>query len=137
MKLSIVIPCFNEKATILELIDAVRHVPIEHKQIIIIDDGSTDESWQIIESLCKSNTSVKAIRFKRNYGKSQALNAGFEIAQGDVVVTMDADLQDNPEEIPQLIKMIESENYELVSGWKKKRYDSFFAKNLPCMIAER
>lgn len=137
MNVSLVIPLLNEAESVNELHDWIIS-QMQSKaytyELIFVDDGSTDESWQIIESLCKSNTSVKAIRFKRNYGKSQALNAGFEIAQGDVVVTMDADLQDNPEEIPHLIKMIESENYDLVSGWKKKRYDSFFAKNLPSKL---
>ncbi len=137
MNVSLVIPLLNEAESVNELHDwIISQMQSEAYtyELIFVDDGSTDESWQIIESLCKSNTSVKAIRFKRNYGKSQALNAGFEIAQGDVVVTMDADLQDNPEEIPHLIKMIESENYDLVSGWKKKRYDSFFAKNLPSKL---
>ena len=137
MNVSLVIPLLNEAESLNELHDWVvsqMQANAYTYELIFIDDGSTDESWEIIESLSKSNTSVKAIRFKRNYGKSQALNAGFKIANGKVVITMDADLQDNPEEIPELVKMIESENYDLVSGWKKKRYDSFFAKNLPSKL---
>jgi glycosyltransferase involved in cell wall biosynthesis len=137
MNVSLVIPLLNEAESLNELHDWVvsqMQANAYTYELIFVDDGSTDESWQIIESLSKSNTSVKAIRFKRNYGKSQALNAGFKMANGKVVITMDADLQDNPEEIPELVKMIESENYDLVSGWKKKRYDSFFAKNLPSKL---
>jgi len=137
MNVSLVIPLLNEAESLNELHDWIVSQMQANSytyELIFIDDGSTDESWQIIESLSKSNTSVKAIRFKRNYGKSQALNAGFKMANGKVVITMDADLEDNPEEIPELVKMIESENYDLVSGWKKKRYDSFFAKNLPSKL---
>jgi glycosyltransferase involved in cell wall biosynthesis len=137
MNVSLVIPLLNEAESLNELHDWIVSQMQSNAytyELIFIDDGSTDESWQIVESLSKSNTSVKAIRFKRNYGKSQALNAGFQMATGQVVITMDADLQDNPEEIPELVKMIESENYDLVSGWKKKRYDSFFAKNLPSKL---
>lgn len=137
MNVSLVIPLLNEAESLNELHDWIvsqMQANAYTYELIFVDDGSTDESWQIIESLSISNTSVKAIRFKRNYGKSQALNAGFKMANGKVVITMDADLQDNPEEIPELVKMIESENYDLVSGWKKKRYDSFFAKNLPSKL---
>ncbi len=137
MNVSLVIPLLNEAESLNELHDWIvsqMQANAYTYELIFVDDGSTDESWQIIESLSKSNTSVKAIRFKRNYGKSQALNAGFKMANGKVVITMDADLQDNPEEIPELVNMIESENYDLVSGWKKKRYDSFFAKNLPSKL---
>ena len=137
MNVSLVIPLLNEAESLNELHDWIvsqMQANAYNYELIFVDDGSTDESWQIIESLSKSNTSVKAIRFKRNYGKSQALHAGFRMANGQVVITMDADLQDNPEEIPELVKMIESENYDLVSGWKKKRYDSFFAKNLPSKL---
>ena len=137
MNVSLVIPLLNEAESLNELHDWIvsqMQANAYTYELIFVDDGSTDESWQIIESLSKSNTSVKAIRFKRNYGKSQALNAGFKMANGKVVITIDADLQDNPEEIPELVKMIESENYDLVSGWKKKRYDSFFAKNLPSKL---
>jgi glycosyltransferase involved in cell wall biosynthesis len=137
MNVSLVIPLLNEAESLNELHDWIvsqMQANAYTYELIFVDDGSTDESWQIIDSLSKSNTSVKAVRFKRNYGKSQALNAGFKMANGKVVITMDADLQDNPEEIPELVKMIESENYDLVSGWKKKRYDSFFAKNLPSKL---
>jgi glycosyltransferase involved in cell wall biosynthesis len=103
-------------------------------EVIFIDDGSTDNSWQIIETLATANPNVKAIHFLTNYGKSQALHAGFARASGDVVVTMDADLQDNPEEIPELYDMIKNEKFDLVSGWKKKRYDSVVSKNLPSKL---
>ncbi|APU69667.1 putative glycosyltransferase [Christiangramia flava JLT2011] len=103
-------------------------------EIIFIDDGSTDNSWKTIESLSLNDENVKGIRFNRNYGKSQALHAGFLKASGDVVITMDADLQDNPEEIPELYRMITQEDYQLVSGWKKKRYDNVLTKNIPSKI---
>ena len=103
-------------------------------EIIFIDDGSTDNSWAIIEDLTQSNQNVKAIRFLKNFGKSQALHAGFEAAQGDVVITMDADLQDNPEEIPELYQLITEENFDLISGWKKKRFDSVLTKNIPSLL---
>src|SRR5690606_37220851 len=103
-------------------------------EILFIDDGSTDNSWQIIEALSKTHNTVKGIRFLKNFGKSQALHAGFEKAQGDVVITMDADLQDNPEEIPELYSMITTDGFDLVSGWKKKRYDNAITKNLPSKL---
>lgn len=103
-------------------------------EIIFIDDGSTDDSWTLIEQLSQRDQRVKGIRFLRNFGKSQALHAGFAKAQGAYVVTMDADLQDNPEEIPHMIKMIKKEGFDMVSGWKKKRYDSYFGKNLPSKL---
>jgi glycosyltransferase involved in cell wall biosynthesis len=103
-------------------------------EVIFIDDGSTDNSWRVIEELATQNQNVKAIRFQKNFGKSQALHAGFAKAQGEVVITMDADLQDNPEEIPELYALISNENYDLVSGWKKKRYDSIVSKNLPSKL---
>ena len=103
-------------------------------EIIFIDDGSTDDSWHTIEQLSKENPNAKGIRFFRNYGKSQALHAGFAKAQGDVIITMDADLQDSPDEIPELYKMITENNYDLVSGWKKKRYDAVVSKNLPSKL---
>jgi glycosyltransferase involved in cell wall biosynthesis len=103
-------------------------------EIIFIDDGSSDSSWSIIEQLSNDNPSVKGIRFLKNFGKSQALHAGFNKAQGDVIITMDADLQDNPNEIPELYEMITRQNFDLVSGWKKKRYDSVFAKNIPSKL---
>jgi glycosyltransferase involved in cell wall biosynthesis len=103
-------------------------------ELIFINDGSTDHSWKIIQQLAKTSTAVKAIHFKKNYGKSQALHAGFLMAEGDVIVTMDADLQDNPEEIPAMYQMITSEKYDLVSGWKRKRYDNVVTKNLPSKL---
>jgi glycosyltransferase involved in cell wall biosynthesis len=103
-------------------------------EILFIDDGSTDESWQTISKLSNENPNVKGIRFLRNYGKSQALHAGFAKAQGDVIITMDADLQDSPDEIPELFRLITEDNYDLVSGWKKKRYDSVVAKNIPSKL---
>jgi glycosyltransferase involved in cell wall biosynthesis len=103
-------------------------------EILFIDDGSSDTSWKVISKLSETNANVKGIRFIKNFGKSQALHAGFSKAEGDVVITMDADLQDNPEEIPELYKMISEDGYDLVSGWKKKRYDSVISKNLPSKL---
>jgi glycosyltransferase involved in cell wall biosynthesis len=103
-------------------------------EIIFIDDGSTDTSWEVIETLSAENNNVKGIRFQKNYGKSQALHAGFNIAQGEVIITMDADLQDNPEEIPELYNLIQQENFDLISGWKKVRYDSTIRKNIPSKL---
>jgi len=137
MNLSIIIPLLNEDESILELYDWVVKVMRENNlsfEVIFIDDGSTDNSWQIIEQLSAKNDTIKGIRFLRNFGKSQALHAGFEKAKGDVIITMDADLQDNPEEIPDLYNMIINDNYDLVSGWKKKRYDSVVGKNLPSKL---
>ena len=137
MNISVVIPLLNEFESLYELNDWIVKVLTTHKfsyEIIFIDDGSTDNSWSVIKELSEQNPSVKGIRFLKNYGKSQALHAGFEQAQGDVVITMDADLQDNPDEIPELYNMIVSDGYDLVSGWKKKRYDAFFTKNLPSKL---
>jgi glycosyltransferase involved in cell wall biosynthesis len=137
MNLSIVIPLLNEEESIQELHDWIAKVMQSNHfsyEILFIDDGSTDGSWQVIQRLSEVNPNVKAIRFNKNFGKSQALHAGFKAAQGDVVVTMDADLQDNPEEIPELYRLITEERYDLVSGWKKKRYDSVLAKNIPSKL---
>ncbi|MDY7393720.1 glycosyltransferase family 2 protein [Aureibaculum sp. 2210JD6-5] len=137
MNISVVIPLLNEEESLKELHDWIAKVMQSNQflyEIIFIDDGSTDSSWQVIEALSKKNTSVKGIRFQRNYGKSQALNAGFKIAKGDVVITMDADLQDSPDEIPELYKQIAENNLDLISGWKKKRYDSKIRKNLPSKL---
>ncbi len=137
MNISVVIPLLNEQESLKELHDWIAEVMQSNHfsyELIFIDDGSTDSSWQTIENLSQQNTSVKGIRFLKNFGKSQALHAGFEIAQGEVIITMDADLQDNPEEIPDLYKLITQENHDLVSGWKKKRYDSVFAKNIPSKL---
>ncbi|MDN3723769.1 glycosyltransferase family 2 protein [Aequorivita sp. SDUM287046] len=137
MNLSVVIPLLNEEESLNELyrwIASVMHSNGFLYEVIFIDDGSTDKSWDIIEKLSAENSEVKGIRFQKNYGKSQALHAGFAMAKGDVIITMDADLQDNPEEIPALYKMITEENYDLVSGWKKKRYDSLLSKNMPSKL---
>lgn len=137
MDLSVVIPLLNEEESLKELHDWIVSVMLSHQfsyEILFIDDGSTDRSWQIIGELAEINPKVKGIRFLKNFGKSQALHAGFAKAEGDVVVTMDADLQDNPEEIPELYDMITQQGFDLVSGWKKKRYDSYFSKNLPSKL---
>ncbi|MDR1879113.1 MAG: glycosyltransferase family 2 protein [Bacteroidales bacterium] len=134
MDISIVIPLLNEEESLPELSAWIRSVMEEHKftyEIIFVDDGSSDKSWKVIEDLHRENPFVQGIRFRRNYGKSAALNVGFEQAQGDVVITMDADLQDSPDEIPELYRMIKEDGYDLVSGWKKVRYDSAVAKNIP------
>jgi glycosyltransferase involved in cell wall biosynthesis len=137
MNLSIVIPLLNEQDSLPELHSWILKVMNEHNysyEILFIDDGSTDDSWQTIANLSKENPCVKGIRFLRNFGKSQALHAGFAKAQGDVIITMDADLQDSPDEIPGLFKMITEQNFDLVSGWKKKRYDNAVTKNLPSKL---
>ncbi|MBD0825097.1 glycosyltransferase family 2 protein [Aestuariibaculum marinum] len=137
MNISVVIPLLNEQESLTELHDWIAKVMQSNRfsyEIVFIDDGSTDDSWQVIQELAKQNDSVKGIRFSKNFGKSQALHAGFEKAQGDVVITMDADLQDNPDEIPELYSMITEDRFDLVSGWKKKRYDSVIAKNLPSKL---
>jgi len=137
MQISVVIPLLNEEQSLVELynwiVKTLRSNSFSY-EIIFIDDGSTDGSWRTIESLSENDDRVKGIRFNRNYGKSQALHAGFLKAQGAVVITMDADLQDNPEEIPELYNMIVEENNDLVSGWKKKRYDNVITKNLPSKV---
>ena len=137
MNISIFIPLLNEAESLTELHDWIVSVMQSNSfsyEILFIDDGSTDNSWQVISSLSKKDTNVKGIRFLKNFGKSQALHAGFAEVTGDVVITMDADLQDNPEEIPELYSMITEDNFDLVSGWKKKRYDSVIAKNLPSKL---
>ena len=137
MNISVVIPLLNEEESIKELylwIAKVMQANSFSYEVIFIDDGSTDTSWSIIDSLHKQHPQVKAVQFLRNFGKSQALHAGFAMAQGDVVITMDADLQDNPEEIPELYNMVCNQGYDLVSGWKKVRYDSKIFKNFPSKI---
>ena len=137
MDISVVIPLLNEKDSLKELHDWIVSVMQSNSfsyELLFIDDGSTDGSWQTITKLSQSNPEVKGIRFLKNFGKSQALHAGFEKALGNVIITMDADLQDNPEEIPELYKMVIEEGYDLVSGWKKKRFDSFISKNLPSKL---
>ncbi|MDO1500999.1 glycosyltransferase family 2 protein [Winogradskyella maritima] len=137
MDISVVIPLLNEDESLKELHDWIVSVMQSNSfsyEIIFVDDGSTDSSWSVIEALSSENPHVKGIRFLKNFGKSQALHAGFIEAKGDVVITMDADLQDNPEEIPELYNMIIDQKFDLVSGWKKKRYDSVIAKNLPSKL---
>lgn len=136
MNISIVIPLFNEEESLPELEEWIRRVMEKHDfsyEVILIDDGSNDGSWPIVEKLAASNPHVRGIKFRRNYGKSAGLNVGFEAAQGDVVITMDADLQDSPDEIPELYRMIVEEKYDLVSGWKKKRFDPI-SKTIPTKL---
>jgi len=137
MQISIVIPLLNEEESLAELHQWLTKVLTINRfsyEIIFVDDGSTDGSWRVIMQLAEKDAQVRGIRFLRNYGKSQALHAGFKAAEGEVVITMDADLQDSPDEIPALYEMITKDNYDLVSGWKKKRYDSVLAKNLPSKL---
>ncbi|MEP5933564.1 MAG: glycosyltransferase family 2 protein, partial [Winogradskyella arenosi] len=137
MDISVVIPLLNEEESLKELHNWIVSVMQSNQfsyEILFIDDGSTDQSWPIITELSQVNPKVKGIKFLKNFGKSQALHAGFAKAEGDVVITMDADLQDNPEEIPELFRMIKQEGLDLVSGWKKKRYDSVISKNLPSKL---
>jgi len=136
MDLTLVIPLFNEEESLPELTDWIVRVATQENlefEIIFIDDGSTDQSWSIIEALVVKDKRVKGIKFRTNYGKSAALNRGFLYAQGDVVITMDADLQDSPDEIPELYRMIKEDNYHVVSGWKKKRHDPL-GKRLPSKL---
>ena len=137
MQISLVIPLLNEEESLKELYDWIVSVMQSNRfsfEIIFIDDGSTDGSWEIISKIAENDANVKGIRFLKNFGKSQALHAGFGKALGDVVITMDADLQDNPEEIPELYHLISNEGFDLISGWKKKRFDSILAKNLPSKL---
>ena len=137
MNISVVIPLLNEEESLPELTAWIKRVMDVHDfsyEIILIDDGSTDTSWKVIERLSADNQCIKGIKFRRNYGKSAALNEGFKATQGDVVITMDADLQDSPDEIPELYRMIIEEDYDLVSGWKKKRHDPVLSKNLPSKL---
>jgi Glycosyltransferases involved in cell wall biogenesis len=134
MDISIVVPLLNEEESLPELCAWIERVVTENNfsyEIILVDDGSDDNSWQTIESLRAGNAHIKGIRFQRNYGKSAALNEGFKAAKGQVVITMDADMQDSPDEIPALYKMIVNEGYDMVSGWKKVRYDNTITKNIP------
>jgi glycosyltransferase involved in cell wall biosynthesis len=137
MNISIIIPLLNEDESLPELSAWIEKVVTENNlsyEVIFIDDGSTDNSWEVIEELSKKNEHIKGIKFQRNYGKSAALNEGFKAAKGDVVITMDADLQDSPDEIPELRRMVIEDGYDIVSGWKKKRYDNTFTKNLPSKV---
>ncbi|MCH8317066.1 MAG: glycosyltransferase family 2 protein [Bacteroidetes bacterium] len=133
MDISIIIPLYNEEDSLPELYDWIVRIMQAHDfsyEIIFVDDGSNDNSWEKIKGFCKNNNFIKGIKFRRNYGKSAALNCGFEVSEGDVVITMDADLQDSPDEIPGLYKMIRDDDYDLVSGWKKKRHDPL-TKTIP------
>jgi glycosyltransferase involved in cell wall biosynthesis len=137
MQISVIIPLLNEADSLPELMQWIDRVMQDHKysyEVIMVDDGSNDESWSVIEKLRIQYPALKGIRFQRNYGKSAALNEGFKAAQGDIVVTMDADLQDSPDEIPEFYNMITNKGYHLVSGWKKKRYDNAVTKNLPSKL---
>ena len=137
MQISIVIPLFNEADSLPELMAWINRVMQSNNfsyEVIMIDDGSDDNSWETISNLRNEYPNLKGIKFQRNYGKSAALNEGFKAAQGDIVITMDADLQDSPEEIPEFVEMINKQGYHLVSGWKKRRYDNTFTKNIPSKI---
>ena len=134
MDISIIVPLFNEAESLPHLAEWIDRVMEEHNfdyEVVMVDDGSKDESWNIIEKLHADNPRYRGVKFRRNYGKSAALNVGFNEAKGDVVITMDADLQDSPDEVPELFRMVKEDGYDLVSGWKKKRYDSKLAKNIP------
>ena len=137
MDISVIVPLYNEDESLGKLQEWIARVMDEHKfsyEIVFVNDGSTDKSWEVIEELQKKSANVRGIKFRNNYGKSPALYCGFKAAKGDVVITMDADLQDSPDEIPELFRMIKEEGYDLVSGWKKKRYDSKLTKNIPSKI---
>ena len=137
MDISVIIPLLNEEESLPELHDWIVRVMTDNNfsyEVIFVDDGSKDKSWSVIEGLSQKNPNIKAIKFRRNYGKSPALHVGFEAAQGNVVITMDADLQDSPDEIPELYKMITQGGFDLVSGWKQKRYDNDVTKNLPSKL---
>ncbi len=139
MDISVVVPLLNEEESLPELVDWIKKVMDENNftyEIILVDDGSKDKSWQVITNLSEKNGDVKGIKFRKNYGKSAALHTGFGDAKGDVVITMDADLQDSPDEIPGLYKMIQKDDYDLVSGWKKKRYDPI-GKTIPSKLFNR
>lgn len=137
MDLSVIIPLYNEDESLPELEAWIKRVMDENDysyEIIMVDDGSTDNSWKMIQQLHEKNPLVKGIKFQRNYGKSAALNEGFKMAKGEVVITMDADLQDSPDEIPELRRMVLEEDYDIVSGWKKKRFDNTLSKNIPSKL---
>ena len=137
MHISVVIPLYNEQDSLIELTKSIGNIISKENldyEIILIDDGSSDNSWKIIKDLCLKSSKIKGLKFLRNFGKSQALSAGFKAGKGNVVITMDADLQDDPNEIPNLYKKIVEDDFDLVSGWKKKRYDSLIFKNFPSKI---
>jgi glycosyltransferase involved in cell wall biosynthesis len=135
--ISIVVPLYNEEESLPELAEWIERVCSEHgysHEVIMVDDGSTDDSWRVVQNLTEQYSSIRGIKFQRNYGKSAALNEGFKASRGSVVITMDADLQDSPDEIPDLYRMITAEGFDLVSGWKKVRYDNALTKNLPSKL---
>jgi glycosyltransferase involved in cell wall biosynthesis len=137
MNLSIVVPLYNEEESLPELCSWIKSVVDQNGytyEVLLIDDGSRDDSWKVIQTIAAANPNIKGIKFQRNYGKSAALNEGFKAAQGDVVITMDADMQDSPDEIPALYQMIINDGYDMVSGWKKIRYDNTFTKNIPSKL---
>lgn len=137
MDVSIIVPLINENESLPELCNWIESVVTQNQlsyEVILVDDGSTDESWDFIEKKGRENPNIKGIKFQRNYGKSAALNEGFKAAQGDVIITMDADMQDSPDEIPELRRMIVEDGYDMVSGWKKKRYDNTLTKNIPSKL---
>ena len=137
MDISIIVPLFNEDESLPELAAWIERVMKDNQfsyEVIMVDDGSNDRSWEVIETLHSENNNIKGIKFQRNYGKSAALNEGFKAAKGNVVITMDADLQDSPDEIPELYKMIMEDGFDMISGWKKKRYDNKLTKNLPSKL---
>jgi len=137
MNISVVIPLFNEQNSLEELTKKIAQIIDGMKlkyEILLIDDGSTDNSWIKISKICSINPNIKGIRFLKNFGKSQALSAGFNTSKGDVIITMDADLQDDPNEIPELYRLVKEEKFDLVSGWKKVRHDSYFSKNIPSKV---
>ena len=140
MDLSVIIPLYNEEESLPELAAWIERVTTEQQlsyEILMVDDGSTDHSWKVIEELHEKNPNIKGISFRTNYGKSAALNTAFAACQGEVVITMDADLQDSPDEIPELYRLIKEEEYDVVSGWKKKRYDNVLLKNIPSKLFNR
>ena len=137
MDISVIVPLYNEAESLPKLYEWIEQVMLANKfsyEVIFVNDGSTDDSWKIIEQLKERHEQVRGIKFRNNYGKSPALYCGFKAAKGDVVITMDADLQDSPDEIPALYEMIKKDDYDLVSGWKKKRYDATLTKNIPSKI---
>ncbi len=137
MDISVVVPLFNEEESLPDLCEWIVRVMKKNSfsyEILFVDDGSSDNSWKVINALKMNHNEVRGISFRRNYGKSAALQVGFQAAKGNVVITMDADMQDNPNEIPELYRMITEDGYDLVSGWKKKRYDNTFTKNIPSKI---
>ncbi|HZJ74804.1 MAG TPA: glycosyltransferase family 2 protein [Perlabentimonas sp.] len=137
MDLSVVVPLYNEEESLPELVDWINRVMTENNfyfEIILVDDGSNDSSWSVIKELKSKFSFIRAVKFRRNYGKSAALHTGFQLVKGDVIITMDADLQDSPDEIPELYRMITDDKFDLVSGWKKKRHDPIFSKRIPSKL---